>query len=134
MPMHRLVTVVFTVALVVTPLLVRAAEDTNPNRETYLKLCSSCHGADGKGDGALASMLTPKPTDLTQLAKKNGGEFNAVVIYEAIAGPRLNAAHGTAQMPIWGEVLRREPGGAEPRASEVTLAKIVNYLRSIQQK
>src|SRR5258706_11125933 len=32
-------------------------------------------------------------------------------------------------MPVWGEVLRQEPGGADPRASEVTLAKIVNYLR-----
>ena len=132
--MLRTVIALLAPALLATPFCAQAAGAPNPNHEVYLKLCSSCHGPAGKGDGPLAPMLTPKPSDLTQLAKKNGGEFNALAVYEAISGPHLAAAHGTSQMPVWGEVLRQEPGGAEPRASEISLAKVVNYLRSIQAK
>ena len=31
----------------------------------YAKLCASCHGATGHGDGPAAGALTPPPTDLT---------------------------------------------------------------------
>lgn len=132
--MRRPIIALAALALFGMPLRARAADAANPNHEAYLKLCSSCHGPEGKGNGALAPLLTPKPTDLTQLAKKNGGEFNALAVYQTISGPRLAPAHGTSEMPVWGEVLRQEPGGSDPRGTELTLAKIVNYLRSIQAK
>lgn len=31
----------------------------------YSARCSGCHGAGGKGDGAMAAALSPKPRDLT---------------------------------------------------------------------
>lgn len=111
-----------------------AEEAQNPNHAAYLKYCSACHGPNGKGDGIIAPLLTPKPTNLTTLAKSHGGEFNALAVYKAISGPDIAKAHGTSEMPVWGEVLRQEPGGEDPRKSELTLAKIVNYLRSIQEK
>jgi hypothetical protein len=53
---------------------------------------------------------------------------------------RPPVAHGSPEMPVWGEVLRMEPGGGgdpgggDPRAVELKLVKIVEYLRSIQAK
>ena len=66
-----------------------------------------------------------------QLAKQSGGEFNAVVVYDAISG-RTPAAHGTSAMPVWGETMPETPGDEDLRANKLRIAKIVNYLRSIQ--
>ena len=37
--------------------------------------CAACHRSDGKGGGPLASKLKTEAPDLTQLAKKNDGQF-----------------------------------------------------------
>jgi len=34
--------------------------------------CSTCHGAGGKGDGAVGAALTPKPRDLTSADWQKG--------------------------------------------------------------
>jgi len=34
-------------------------------RPTYDKFCSTCHGAEGHGDGVMSKFLDPKPKDLT---------------------------------------------------------------------
>jgi mono/diheme cytochrome c family protein len=34
-------------------------------KKSYLKYCSTCHGTEGKGDGAAAIYLFPKPRDFT---------------------------------------------------------------------
>ncbi len=36
--------------------------------KTYATYCSSCHGPEGKGDGAAAAAMTPKPRDFTDAA------------------------------------------------------------------
>ena len=41
----------------------------------YGSNCASCHGITGKGDGVLKPWLTKSPSDITTLAKKNGGVF-----------------------------------------------------------
>ena len=37
-------------------------------KEIYTKSCATCHGPAGKGDGAAAAALNPKPQDLTNKA------------------------------------------------------------------
>lgn len=111
-----------------------AAEAENPNHAAYLKYCGACHGPSGKGDGIIAPLMTPKPTNLTLIAKQHGGEFDAMAVYKSVSGAGMPKAHGDSEMPVWGEELRHEVGGGDPRTAEVTLVKIVNYLRSIQQK
>ena len=37
-------------------------------KEIYSRSCSTCHGPAGKGDGAAAAALNPKPQDLTNKA------------------------------------------------------------------
>ena len=133
--MRRIAVTVLLATVVMGPWsAARSQEARNPNHAIYLKYCSACHGPEGKGDGVLAPLLTPKPADLTQLAKQNGGEFNALAVFKAISGPRLPAAHGTSAMPVWGETMREGAGTEDLRANKLTIAKIVNYLRSIQVK
>jgi mono/diheme cytochrome c family protein len=43
--------------------------------EMYREYCAACHGVSGKGNGPAAPALKTTPTDLTQLAARNGGVF-----------------------------------------------------------
>ena len=103
----------------------------------YRVYCASCHGVDGKGDGKLAEYLTIKPSDLTTIAARNGGEFPDGRIERIIDGREDVAGH-SADMPVWGDafqktdVLENEP--PEVREAEVVrkIASLLAYLRSIQ--
>jgi len=109
------------------------ASDGNPGRAAYFKYCSACHGADGRGNGEVAPTMRPKPSDLTQLAKKHGGAFPSALVKETIDGRKAIAAHGSRKMPVWGDVFREERTAEDPDAhtrSQVQI--IVDYLRSIQ--
>ena len=99
--------------------------------EMYKTWCASCHGTDGRGNGPVASALKKPPTNLTQLSKKNGGKFPTSQVREYIDG-RGTQAHGTREMPVWGEAL------ASVDASAVGISFRVNtlttYLESLQEK
>ena len=80
-----------------------AAQDTSFGLHEYTISCAACHGADGKGDGDMAKLLTVKPADLTVLAKNNGGEYPFLDVFETIDGRTAVAGHGDRVMPIWGD-------------------------------
>jgi len=107
-----------------------AEEAKHPSRDTYVRACASCHGVDGKGDGPAAAALNPKPTDLTMLAKNNGGEFPTLKVAEALEGRSEIKAHGSANMPVWGN-FGEQPGS---RGTLIDVASLTNYLRTIQKK
>ena len=75
--------------------------------------CAVCHGLGGKGEGVMATLnlLTVKPTDLTQLSKKNKGAFPFWQVYRIIDGREEVKGHGTRDMPIWGDVFLQQEGG-----------------------
>ncbi|MGY4318598.1 c-type cytochrome [Bradyrhizobium sp. JR3.5] len=79
------------------------AEDADVGKVEFQASCASCHGVDGKGRGPVAEQLKVPPADLTALAKNNNGVFPITAVYEAIDGRRTISAHGTHEMPIWGE-------------------------------
>ncbi len=109
------------------------ASDGNPGREAYFKYCSSCHGADGRGTGEAARTMRPKPSNLTQLAKQHGGTFPSAQVKEIIDGRKSVAAHGSATMPVWGQVFSQEQAHEAPEAhSRSQIQLLVGYLRSIQ--
>jgi len=58
--------IVLSVALL--PGLALAAGDAAKGKTLFEQNCASCHGAGGKGDGAAAAALTPKPRNLTDKA------------------------------------------------------------------
>ncbi len=74
-------------------------------KEMYVKYCGSCHGAQGKGNGPAAAAMKVPPTDLTMLMKNNNGKFPEARFRESVMNGKT-VAHGTADMPVWGEVFR----------------------------
>jgi hypothetical protein len=46
--------------------------------------------------------LTKSPTDLSSLAKANGGVFPFDRVYKIVDGREAIPGHSTADMPIWG--------------------------------
>jgi mono/diheme cytochrome c family protein len=122
-------------ALVSAAPVARASEAAN--KALYLKYCGSCHGADGKGDGVLSGVLQTKPADLTQIAKKNGGEFPTAEVAKFINGTKTMRAHGDPEMPVWGEVFQdqaRSGASSKKAQAHAKIAFITAYIKSIQEK
>ncbi len=133
---HMAVGALLSVGVFVRVAAGEAAETDTPGKWLYLKYCGACHGSDGKGDGVASGFMRPKPTDLTQLAKKAGGTFPYVPTMQAIDGTKTVAAHGDANMPVWGEIFRLESSAPMERRVDVQgkVMLITDYIRSIQEK
>jgi mono/diheme cytochrome c family protein len=107
----------------------------------YASSCASCHGPTGKGDGPMAADLVTPPTDLTTLAKRNGGVFPAQRVYEIIDGREAVKAHGSREMPVWGQQFRRTipkleslgMGDFGPSIAHARIASVIDYLYRIQE-
>lgn len=128
-------TVAAATLLVATTAL--AADPVDPGKAAFAQYCSSCHGEGGKGDGPVADSLTPKPADLTQLAKKAGGEYPLMKVIQSIDGTLTVRAHGGSDMPVWGERFLGEPGAPvdqQQMAARGKILLIAKYLESLQAK
>jgi hypothetical protein len=64
------------------------AQDIDLGKMNYESNSAACHGQSGKGDGPVSVELRAKPTDLTLIAKRNGGVFPAEVLYQIIDGKK----------------------------------------------
>ena len=107
----------------------------------FQKNCASCHGMGGKGDGPLVEFMKQSPKDLTALSKNNGGVYPQAMVYEWIRDPQKIRAHGTEEMPIWGDRYSKEiiekygPDYYGPGSSvQERILELVFYLGTIQQK
>lgn len=114
-----------------------AKTELEVGKEQYMKYCATCHGPSGTGqDGVASRLFTKPPTNLTLLAKNNGGKFPMMEVINIVKGDQPVAAHGTREMPVWGEILGR-PLEESMYAQDAANARILNigkYLESIQQK
>lgn len=116
-----------------------AEADDSPGKAAFMQYCASCHGTDAKGGGPVAETLKTKPADLTQISKKNGGEFNSGDVARMIDGQQEVAGHGPREMPVWGvefaaEVSKGNQGSAEgPRYANASIVQLVRYIESIQE-
>lgn len=79
------------------------AEEIQIGEREFKSSCAGCHGLDGKGNGPFVEFLKTKPKDLTTLAHENQGVFPFRRVYEIIDGRYQIGAHGTKDMPVWGE-------------------------------
>lgn len=106
----------------------------------FQKNCAACHGSGGKGDGPMIEFLKQIPPDLTLISKRYGGVFPQAKVYEWIRDPQRIRAHGTQEMPIWGDRYSREiiekygpdyvgPGGSVRQR----ILELVFYIGTIQQ-
>jgi len=101
--------------------------------EMYKAYCASCHGLDGKGNGPAAEALKVPPTDLTALAVKNGGKYPALRVSAVIRGEQELAAHGSKDMPIWGNLFWGISGGHETEVQQ-RVTNLNKYIEGIQKK
>ncbi len=103
-------------------------------RENYMTFCASCHGRDGKGDGPVAEVMTTVPADLTRLRAENDGDYPVDSVYAYIDGRADIQAHGTREMPVWGNVWGEVSGARVPEEEvDQRIRELVEYIRTIQE-
>ena len=112
----------------------------------YRNSCALCHGLDGKDGGAIVDLLKKAPPDLTMLAKHNNGVFPADRVFAIIDGREHIKAHGTRDMPAWGDRYASNVEGV--RAADyyvdvpydmdmyarMRITSLVDYLHRLQAK
>ena len=102
-------------------------------QEMYTNYCAVCHGKDGKGGGPAADALKTPPTDLTTLAKKNGGKYPALHVTSVIRGEGDLPAHGSKDMPVWGPLFWHLSQGHEGEVQQ-RVSNLDHYIESLQVK
>ena len=101
----------------------------------YQVYCSSCHGADARGNGPVSPYINVAVPDLTHMALANGGDFPAEKIYRVVDGQSDSPAHGERHMPVWGYEFFGDEGDDRSAHQQATdkVDSLVTYLRSVQQ-
>jgi mono/diheme cytochrome c family protein len=99
----------------------------------FISYCAACHGAEGKGNGPAAEALKTPPSDLTALSKNNGGKYPAFKVNSAIRGEAAVGAHGTKEMPVWGDLFRTISGGHQSEVDQ-RVGNLVSYIKSLQSQ
>ena len=113
-------------------------KQTSPasGKEMFAAYCAPCHGADGKGNGPAAPSMKATPTDLTQMAKKNGGKFPANSLASTLkfgSGGTAAGAHGSASMPVWGPLFQSLDRFHDTSVQQ-RVSNLITYVESIQAK
>jgi hypothetical protein len=105
-------------------------------RDDYLADCARCHGADGKGSvPQMREVPGYRPVDLTQLSKKNNGQFPRQKVYETIDGRRRFPAHFVGGMPTWGLKYQQDRFTSQSEEKvKRRISDLVNYIESLQEK
>jgi mono/diheme cytochrome c family protein len=120
-----------------------AQPEVDRGKREFLNSCAVCHGAEASGDGPLRPYLVRPPTDLTTLARRNGGAFPTRRVMDIIDGrdePRIGS-HGPREMPVWGDVFLEQAQRNSALAKmhpewsvRVRITALVDYLRALQAK
>ncbi len=91
--------------------------------------CAVCHGRDGKGNGPAAPALLKVPADLTHISTRNDGVFPTVRVKRYIEGLDEVAAHGSRDMPMWGELFRSL---GDRDTAQLRVQALADYLKGLQ--
>jgi mono/diheme cytochrome c family protein len=102
----------------------------------YQASCASCHGVTAKGNGAVSNYLIKAPSDLTIMAKRNGGVFPYQYALEVIDGRKSVeiGVHGSREMPVWGYIYRSEDTQPADLHARNRIGSLLDYLVRIQVK
>lgn len=106
------------------------ASDSELPATRFNEDCASCHGVDGAGDGPVAAVLKIRPPNLSLLG--SGGSFPYARVYRAIDGRDLPLAHGSRDMPIWGDRYKRAVGPLGEKMLHQRIDALVRYVESLQ--
>ncbi len=116
-----------------------SAQDVAIGQEEYRMHCAACHGLDGRGDGPIGQILKTPAPNLAMIAERNGGKYPVQKIYDIIEGSSVVAAHGTRDMPLWGDRYRQAPKPVTPDQTSASndqaqqrILSLVYYLGTLQ--
>lgn len=113
----RSITVLFSVSALLFSGLALAGGDAGKGKALYGQQCVSCHGENGKGDGAAAAALDPKPANFTNKAFMAG--LKDQQIFDAIKNGGASVGKSPL-MPPFGSSLNDE-----------NIHDVVAFLRSL---
>lgn len=104
-------------------------------KQMYISYCASCHGVDGKGAGPVALSLQKQPADLSALSRNNGGKFPTQHVIAVLQFGSQAAAHGTAEMPVWGPVFgRMDVNDPQSSMRSLRISNVARYVETLQVK
>lgn len=135
---HVAIAVIIALILLVIATVAARAEDfsTYSGDRLYARFCASCHGAQGHGDGVVASSFRIMVPDLTRIARRHGGKFPDEQIHRIIDGRRTLPPHGSREMPVWGFEFRTQNAEKpDPQHStDQMIQRLTDYIRSMQME
>jgi mono/diheme cytochrome c family protein len=102
-------------------------------KQMFANYCAPCHGVDGRGNGPVAAALKVPPTDLTVLSKNNHGRFPDAHIANVLNQGSDLAAHGTAEMPVWGPIFN-QMNHSNQQEKLVRISNLSRHLETLQVK
>lgn len=102
-------------------------------KQMFTSYCAPCHGVDGRGNGPAATALKMRPTDLTDLCRKNHGRFPDTHIVSVLRFGAYVPAHGSAEMPVWGPILGKM-NQSNSQDKQLRISNLSQYLESIQAR
>lgn len=115
------------------------AQDQSIGQQEFRDHCAACHGLTGLGDGPIGQLLKTPAPNLAMIAKRNGGKFPFQRIYEIIDGSSVLAAHGTRDMPLWGDRYSKDAKPVTPDQAAITqdiaqqrILSLVYYIGTLQ--
>jgi len=73
-----------------------------------------------------------KPANLTEIARRNGGQFPSDLVFRTIDGRERVRGHGGPDMPEWGEALMRSREAGDADSVKKVIQSLVDYLESMQ--
>jgi mono/diheme cytochrome c family protein len=108
---------------------------SHPGYAIYQQYCAVCHGVFADGKGLVVPVLKVAPTDLRTLGVRHGTPLPKQKLVRFIDGSEPILAHGSREMPIWGQRLYEElPNPMPDSRQRGAILTILDYLESIQQK
>ena len=118
---------------------IASAQDTAAGQEEFRGHCAACHGMTGLGDGPIGPLLKTPAPNLAMISQRNGGKFPFQRIYEIIDGSSVLAAHGSRDMPLWGDRYSKDAKPVTPDQAAVTreiaqqrILSLVYYIGTLQ--
>lgn len=124
------------IASMISPAL---AQDPVAGQQEFRDHCAACHGLEGRGDGPIGEHLKTPPPNLAAISDRHGGKFPFRKIYDIIDGSAVVSAHGTRDMPLWGDRYLRDAKPVTPDQVEITrqmveqrILSLVYYIGTLQ--
>jgi mono/diheme cytochrome c family protein len=111
-----------------------AADEAPSGERLYANHCAACHGSTGEGDGPVAAVMQATVPNLRTLAQRSRGAFPADAVAAYVDGRDVKVAHGSRQMPIWGDVFSETAPAAGEDAVRERITALVAFIAELQYR